>query len=895
MNSSLASNNKYFFCFTSIFFIASYLLYGEALGQIVPDNTLPQNSIVTTNEGIMEITGGTSVGSNLFHSFSEFSLTTGNTAFFDNAINIQNILSRITGGGISNIDGLIKANGTANLFLINPSGIVFGENATLDLGGSFIAGTANSIKFTDGSEFSAINPQAPPLLTVNIPIGLQYGTNSGDVTVKGSGHNAFFDFDTFTVDRFERNSGLEVAPNQTLGLAGKNILLEGGNLTAPEGNLELISIGEAGTVELIPGDLGWNFAYSELGGNIDLTNSASINVSGKGSGNIQIQASVVNLTDGSAIFAETEGNTPGSLTHITANDVNIIGTDPDINLPSSIWSNVLFDATEDGGDVLIEAGSLLLKGGGQVNVNTFGLGNAGQMNIRAQDIKVIGESEYGDFFSGLFAQPDIFLTGKGGNILIEADSLLIADGAQVNATTFGEGNAGSVIIKAKEIELTGTSELGISGLFTSSEAEGKGGDLTIETNSLKILDGAQIFVGTRGSGNAGNLRITADQIELSGGDELGASGIYGSALLGTGAGGNLNLDINKLSIQDGATISVSNFFSRGDGEPGQGSAGSINIKANSLEMSSTNSEFPSSITASTNDGGGGNINLNIAGDIALNNNSEIIADTRGNADGGNINITGDQFNLNNQSQVSVDSDGAGQAGNIEIRVDSLNANQGKISANSTQTGGGDITLIANSTLLDNDSELSTSVFNGNGGGGDVTIDSKFIIVRDDSAIRANAIQGDGGNINIDTEVILQSLDSEITASSEFGLDGVVEINSPDTDNQIGLLELPEKIVDPTSLIAGQCLGKSNDTFAATGKGGLADNPSQSLRGESVWEDLRNFANAPSLARESDVTANDKIIEAKAWNINNKGNVELLSYIPQSNNRDYGELFNQCRS
>ena len=181
------------------------------------------------------------------------------------------------------------------------------------------------------------------------------------------------------------------------------------------------------------------------------------------------------------------------------------------------------------------------------------------------------------------------------------------------------------------------------------------------------------------------------------------------------------------------------------------------------------------------------------------------------------------------------------------------------------------------------------------GGGDVAIDSKFIIVRDDSDIRANAIQGDGGNINIDTEVILQSLDSEITASSEFGLDGLVEINTPDTDNQIGLIKLPEKIVDPTSLIAGQCLGKSNDTFAATGKGGLADNPSQSLRGESVWEDLRNFANAPSLARESDVTANDKIVEAKAWNINNKGNVELLSYIPQSNNQDYGELFNQCRS
>lgn len=896
MTSSLASNNKYLFWFGSFFFIASYFLCSQASGEIVPDGTLPQNTEVLTNENIMEITGGTSVGSNLFHSFSEFSLSTGNTAFFNNAINIQNILSRVTGGAISNIDGLIRANGTANLFLINPNGIIFGENAALDLGGSFIAGTANSIQFADGSEFSTIDPQAPPLLTVNIPVGLQYGANSGDITVKGTGHNAFFDFNTFTVNRFERNSGLEVASGKTLGLVGKNILLEGGNLTAPGGNLELVSIAETVTVELLPDDLGWNFTYSELDrGNIDLTKSASIDVSGEGSGNIKIQADAVNLTDGSAIFAETEGNTPGGLTQIAANEVNIIGIDPDNNLPSSIWSDVLFDATEDGGDVLIEVDSLLVEGGGQVNVNTYGSGNGGQLTIRAQDVKIIGESDGGDFQSALFAQPDIFFTGNGGDILIEADSLLIADGATVDAVSFGEGDAGNIIIKAKEIDLTGASDFFSSSLSTASFGGGKGGDLTLETNSLRVLDGAQIVVIAFGSGNAGTLSIAANEIELVGGSELFASGIFGSALFGTGAGGNLNIDTDRLSIQDGANIGVSNFFSRVDGGAGLGPAGSINIKANSLEMSSKNSEFPSSITASTNDGGGGNINLNIAEDIILNNNSEIIADTRGNANGGNINITGDQFNLNNQSQVSVDSDGAGQAGNIEIRVNSLNANQGKISANSTQTGGGDITLIANFTLLDNNSELSTSVFNGNGGGGNVAIDSKFIIVRDNSFIRANAIQGDGGNINIDTEVILQSLDSEITASSEFGLDGLVEINSPDTDNQISIVELPENIVDPTSLIAGQCLGKNNDSFATTGKGGLADNPSQNLRGESVWEDLRDFANAPSIAKESDLTANDKIIEAKAWNINNKGKVELLSHIPQSNNQDYGELFNQCRS
>ncbi len=187
-----------------------------ALAQLIPDCTLgSQSSTVTTSGSIDTIRGGVRSGTNLFHSFLELNVSSGRSLYFSDP-GVNNILTRVTGTNPSNINGRLGVSGNANLFLINPNGIIFGAGSSLDIQGSFTATTAAGIKFADGSEFSATHPIFSNLLTISVPIGLQRGGTQPTAVISNRGNLQVGQDLTLEADRLDLQGTLQAGRDLTL-------------------------------------------------------------------------------------------------------------------------------------------------------------------------------------------------------------------------------------------------------------------------------------------------------------------------------------------------------------------------------------------------------------------------------------------------------------------------------------------------------------------------------------------------------------------------------------------------------------------------------------------------------------------------------------------------------
>lgn len=898
-----------------LWLLASYPA-GAQTAPIVPDTTLPNNSIVTPSGNLSIITSGTQAGRNLFHSFREFSVLTNNGVHFNNGVDIVNIISRVTGGSKSNIDGLIRANGTANLFLINPNGIIFGPNASLNIGGSFVASTANSLRFADGTEFSATNPQATPLLTLSVPFGLQLGSNPGEIVNQSRARL------NGAVNSNNLPAGLQVPSDKTLALVGGNVSLDGGNLTAKGGRIELGSVG-GGLVTLTEIPQGYALGYGAVQNfrDIQLSNRAQVDTSGSRGGDIQVKGRNINLRDGAAIFSTIQGAGIGGNLTVEAGESVYLGNNAALSTATL--------STGSAGNLTITTRKLTVESGAFVQTPNSGPGPAGNLLVRATDaVELSGTTADGLRPSGLSAQVARTATGKSGNLTVETGQLTITGGAVVNTSTSGAATAGNVLVKASNVELVGfatrPNQFSSSAISTAvaENAGGNAGNLTIETQRLTIRDGAQISTTGRSGGNGGNLSIKASESILSGAlpdatPDRGRSGIFVSVNSptnpnlprATGNVGNLTIDSpnGQITVKDGATIAARN--------EGTGLGGTLTLNVRQLTVEDGGSVQAGSFAS----GPGGTLTVKAAESVDVigrgNINSfpvdsTLSAAARASGKAGDLNITTRSLNIQDGAKVTVSSP-SGQAGNLTVTAKDIRLNQGSLTAETAINGGEDganINLKGLDFLLLQNNSLISAKATGNARGGNITIDGdatrRFVVgpPLQNSDIIASASFGQGGNITINAQQIFGLTEgratdgnrtNDIDASSQFSQSGTVTINTLNVDPRGILVQLPTVAVNIPELVASGCpaFNTGGSSFTITGRGGLPPSPYEPLTNEVIWTDTRlpviteqHSLKKPSAKPHSKPKAEPiAIVPATGWVFNGKGQVTLISNASSTNN------------
>lgn len=729
-----------------------------ARAQIIPDRTLPNPTTVTVTDNNSLIDGGTQSGSNLFHSFQEFSLPSGR-ATFNNASDIQNIITRITGDRLSEINGMIKAMGSANLFLINPRGFIFGENASLDVGGSVAISTADRVLFPNNLSFG-IDDQNSILLSSENPTGLGFGAVPGTIENRSWAEvvaNSRLDLSKVVETNFtDKAFGLSVLPDRTLAIVGGNVQLIGGNLSAIGGRIELGSVINSGIVTINSHPQGWQ---------LDYTRSPQLGT-----------ISLVNRVDQS---------------------ISII---PSIIYAGGVTRQDISDPLSRGGSIQIYANLFSLRNSRVVIANFSNLA-ACDLDIFANDIQLIGTISQ-DQSAGI--ANTVELTGNGGSINIDTDRLLINKdpnfmingfkNVEILAASFGDGSAGDIHVVARDwIRVQGFSSLVTNSLGngqSTNRSIGNAGNIQIRTGALELQGRSSIESQTQTSGQAGNIEIVASQVvRLTEGSEILANSKIDegsrSSLINYGNAGDITIQSPRIEVISSLIESSSLTNARG---------GQISLQANSINIQELYQPLSTDLLTIDSDPlvsgilsrfeceACGNFSPGLAGNISIQTNQLLVGDraqistnTRSQAStpetdrAGNITIQANRIVLSGAGQITSLSQSrgneltAGRGGNITIQAGEIQAIGAiEVTGDLDKTGNESRIIPSGITTQSRPVGSLQTINPATGDAGNVTIQADRLVVRDGAAISSDTFgTGQGGSVQITAGQI------EVTGRSEL--------------------------------------------------------------------------------------------------------------------------------
>jgi filamentous hemagglutinin family protein len=913
----------------------------QTVAPITPSglNTLVSDPLlISGGKTQYDITGGTRPGggANLFHSFGEFNVPTNNIANFLNAGSVDlagnplaaglptsNILGRVTGGNVSNIFGMIQTGGfgNANLFLMNPTGFLFGPNATLNVGGMVAFTSADYLRLQGGpSDIFYANPAEASILT-SAPVAAYgfLGSNPGAITIKGS--------------------QLSVTPAQSISLVGGNITIQSetleketvqpAHLSAPNGqinfastsspgefilqslqtggfqqfptpfgpanqfvsrsltgsNVDGASFTSFGTVHLAPGSVvdtsqPGNSKVSIIGGQfvVDIQNAllttASTPPTASGQDNVILRT-------GSSIFTGISSTDHGPDIQILADTIQVLGTfaqPPTPSLTSVIATSTSGSGTA--GNISLTASANLDLATAQVSSNVPGgsSGTAANIALTSTQRNVVLTN-----FTLLTTQGHpgtLTLNAPHGDIILDMSLV----NTQVQSPAVLGVNGGGIQIAANNLTLSNSQNLvpaSIDGInFANLQVPG---DITVTlSGNLSMSGGSAITTVSRGpAAGAADLNITAHDVSLTGtGQNPPNPQVFNTRLvtqtISSGTGGQLNIVADNLQLTNGGQLQSGSVIGRNPftGQPTNpsGPGGTININGHSGPITSVLIDGAGSgiFTNSQGSGLGGNTNIT-AQSITVQNGGVISAQANGSGPGGQMNILTDNLQLisggqltsgsvigrnpitgqplpppsgtggditvmasgsvtmTNNGSISASSTGTGNAGNIQITAgNQFTMTNSKVTTEANQASGGSvkITTVPNGRVELTNSTISASVLDGTGGGGSVNIDPQYVILQN-SQILANAVFGPGGNINITTNLLLPDTASVISASSQFGQQGTISIQSPISPASGKINPIGHRPLIPTSMVSQRCAalaGGNASSFTVAGRDSVPPEP-----------------------------------------------------------------------